>query len=320
MSNALPDPLRDLAALQRGILTRRQALSAGLTFEMIRAHLERGRWQRLHAGVYAIFTGPPDRQATLWAAVLRVGSGAALSHQTAAELDRLTDRASALIHLTVPSARKIAPVNGLVIHARKDALRATHPTRLPPRLRIEETVLDLADGSASGGDAVAWVTTALGRRLTTTEILAAALARRPRARWRLELDRALSPDMTGVHSLLEYTYVRDVEAPHGLPKGRRQAAAGRPGQRRYRDVLYDGYGLIVELDGKSAHPDESRWTDALRDNSAAATGLMTLRYGYWDVRSTPCLVARQVAAVLRTRGWPGQPRPCSPACPVGRAA
>ena len=167
MAAPLPDSLADLAARQRGILTRRQAESAGFTRDMIRARVESGRWQRLHPGVLATFSGHPDRQATLWAAVLRVGSGAALSHRTAAELDRLTDRPSALIHLTVPSPRKIAPIPGLVVYARKDAVDATHPTRLPPRLRIEETVLDLADQGAAGAEAVAWVTTALGRRLTT---------------------------------------------------------------------------------------------------------------------------------------------------------
>jgi hypothetical protein len=319
MPDRLPDPLRDLADIQRGILTRRQAESVGFTRDMIRARLESGRWQRLYAGVYATFSGVPDRQATLWAALLRVGTGAALSHHTAAEVDRLADRPSALIHVTVPP-RKVAPIRGVVVHARKDAAHVTHPTRLPPRLRIEATVLDLAGESADGGEAIAWVTTALGRRLTTPERLTEALERRPRSRWRRELMDVLSPDMRGVHSLLEYHYVRDVESPHRLPKGTRQALAGQPGRREYRDVFYDAYELIVELDGKIAHPDEARGQDKRRDNSALADGLGTLRFDYWEVRSGPCKVAAQVAKALQSRGWSGVPRPCSPACPIPRAA
>jgi hypothetical protein len=44
------------------------------------------RWRRLHPGVYAAFSGQPGRDPVLWAAVLRAGPRAILSHETAAEL------------------------------------------------------------------------------------------------------------------------------------------------------------------------------------------------------------------------------------------
>jgi len=75
---------RDLLHCQRGVLTRAQALDAGLTDKAIAVRLHNGRWQRLHTGVYAAFSGEPPRDAQLWAAVLRVGPAAALSHHTAA--------------------------------------------------------------------------------------------------------------------------------------------------------------------------------------------------------------------------------------------
>jgi hypothetical protein len=87
MPNELPVSLRDIAKLQRGVISRRQALSAGLSKDVIESRIDRGRWQRLHTGVYAVFTGLPGREANLWAALLRVGQGAALSYQAAAELD-----------------------------------------------------------------------------------------------------------------------------------------------------------------------------------------------------------------------------------------
>ena len=73
-------------------MTRRQALDAGMSLGAIAAKIRFGRWQRVHAGVYATFTGPVTRDAQLWAAVLAAGPGAQLSHQTAAEINRLTDR------------------------------------------------------------------------------------------------------------------------------------------------------------------------------------------------------------------------------------
>jgi len=313
--------LRDHADRQRGVITSRQAQSAGLSRDEIAHRVRSGRWQRLHTGVYAVFSGPPDRQSVLWAAVLRAGQGAMLSYQTAAELDRLVDRSSSSIHLTIPAARRIpGGIPGTVVHLRCDAQRAAHPSRLPPRTRIEETVLDLADAAGSAWDAVGWVSTAVGRRLTTQHLLSEALGLRSRLRWRADLTIALSPDLAGIHSVLEYRYLRDVERPHGLPKGTRQARVSRDGVVEYRDVLYEEFSLAVELDGAAAHPAGTRWRDIRRDNLAAASGITTLRYGYRDVSARPCAVASEVASVLSLHGWQGTPRPCSPGCPAGAAA
>jgi hypothetical protein len=165
-------------------------------------------------------------------------------------------------------------------------------------------------------DAIAWVAAALGRRLTTQERLNATFSRRARLRWRDDLGRILSPDLAGVHSALEYRYIRDVERPHALPKGKRQAISVNGTRRAYRDVLYEDFGLIVELDGRVAHPDDRRWMDVARDNAAAATGLITLRYGFIDLMRGPCLIAAQVADVLQIRGWKQAPQRCSLSCPL----
>jgi len=316
MTNDLPSTLRDLADLQRGVISRRQALSAGMSPEAIKGRIERGKWQRFHKGVYGVFTGPADRQATLWAAVLRAGQGAVLSYQTAAELDRLVDKPSSLIHVTIPPSRRLTAVPGVVVHVKLDAERATHPARLPPRTRLEETVLDLADSSANVVDAVDWVTRALGRRLTTQDQLRQALNLRSRHRWRLDLGCILSPDLAGIHSALEYRYFRDVERPHALPTGKRQFRVVQGVRSAYRDVLYNEFALAVELDGRVAHPGDSRWFDVWRDNASAADGVVTLRYGYRDITATPCVVAAQVSEVLRSRGWSKSAQPCSPTCPI----
>jgi hypothetical protein len=131
------------------------------------------------------------------------------------------------------------------------------------------------------------------------------------------LHELLDPDLAGLHSILEFRYVRDVERPHDLPKGIRQAVAQLNGRKQYRDTLYDEYKLAVELDGRIAHPDERRWADIERDNAAAADGLTTLRYGTVQLVTAPCRVAAEVAKVLTSRGYVGA-RPCSPDCPVGR--
>jgi hypothetical protein len=102
---------------------------------------------------------------------------------------------------------------------------------LPPQTRVEETVLDLVCAAGTLDNAVAWVTRALGRRLTTQARLRHAMELRAKMSWRTEIAALLSPDAEGMHSILEYRYHRDVERPHGLPEGTRQARF-RQGSRK----------------------------------------------------------------------------------------
>jgi hypothetical protein len=319
MRSELPEQLNDLAMFQGGILTSHQIVGGGLTRDIIQSRLRQDSWQRLHTGIYAVFPGQPDRRAVLWAAVLRAGPGAMLSRHTAAEVAELTDRQSALIHLTVPSGRHIRGFPGVVLHRSERCDQARHPTLSPPQTRIAETVLDLANSAATVDDAYGWVTRALGRRLTTQAKLREAMTSRGRLRWRRELAEALTADWDGVHSGLEHRYLRDVERPHSLPRGTRQARVRRGTRTEYRDVLYGEYGVAVELDGRAAHPGDMRWSDIHRDNAAAADGIITVRYGWLDVSQRPCLVAAQVAEVLRRRGYTGYRR-CAPDCGIRPAA
>ncbi len=297
-------------------MSRVQAFEAGLTKAGIAWQLHRGRWQQLQRGVYAVFTGEPCREAMLWAAVLRVGRGAMLSHHTAAELARLTDRQAELLHVTVPADRRIETIPGLVIHTSEHTSRTRHPSQLPPRTRVEETVLDLAGLASTFDDACGWVTRACGRRLTTQERLREAMAARSRMRWRGPLAEVLGDPASGAHSVLEYRYFRDVERAHRLPRSARQVRVVSGGRVRYRDALYTRFLVVVELDGRVAHPGESRWLDIRRDNEAAAEGSVTLRYGWTDVTADPCRIAGEVARVLAQRGWPGAPLPCCTSCPL----
>jgi hypothetical protein len=74
--------------------------------------------------------------------------------------------------------------------------------------------------------------------------------------------------------------------------------------------------LVIELDGREAHPAWFRWADIRRDNANAATGQVTLRYGWDDVTERPCQTALEVAATLREHGWAGDLRRCGAHCVV----
>jgi hypothetical protein len=301
---------------QQGVLTREQALDAGLSRHVIVGRLESGQWQRLHRGVFATFSGPVPRGALLWGAVLRAGSGAVISHHTAAESWKLSDGPSAAIHVSVPKQTGSLVIPSVVLHYSSRLPAARHPARLPPQTKLEETVLDLADLSRTAEDAVAWPIKACQRRLTTPDRIIGALEDRNRARWRRDLTDAITDVRAGVHSPLELRYLRDVERKHGLPRGDRQVLTIRGGTRQYHDVRYTEYGVVVELDGVMAHPAESAQHDAQRDNANTLDGLRSLRYGWVRVAYHACAVALEVADLLRKRGWRGALRACGKACPV----
>ncbi|HWG62910.1 MAG TPA: hypothetical protein VG253_14520 [Streptosporangiaceae bacterium] len=318
MARDILQPLAEILEEQCGVLARQQALRAGLTDKTIEAALRSARWKRLHLGVYVTFTGEPGRSSMMWAALLRAGPAAILSHQTAAELQDLLTTAAPGIHVTVPRGAQVRPIRGVVLHYSSRVRVARHPVLMPPRTRIEDTVLDVANDAADLDTALGWIFRACASRRTTPARIEAALASRSRIRWRAELTGAIRLGGQGVHSILEFRYVSHVERPHGLPSGKRQRQVRRGVQRQYRDVEYRAFGLVVELDGQAAHPAERRWSDARRDNATAAAGEVTLRYGWSDVTERPCLVAAEIGATLRHRGWTGKLRGCGPACPVKR--
>jgi hypothetical protein len=310
MTDTMPADLWEQARWQAGVITREQALHAGLSRNAIVSKVRHDRWLQVYRGVYATFTGPIGRDARLWAVVLYAGPGARLSHETAAELIRLTDRPPPLIHVSIASERRVVPPKGVAIH-RSASLETNwrFARGIPPHTFAEETVIDLVHAATNLDDVIASVTTAFARDLTSEERLRREAAARKKLRWRADLDEIIPKAAGGAHSVLEYRYDRDVEQAHGLPPAGKQVTFTKPdGRLGRRDRYYEQYGLIIELDGRRYHPDERRHLDQARDNDAIATGGSTLRYGWDDVTRRQCAVAAQVHAALAPL------KPCSPSC------
>jgi hypothetical protein len=318
MSDPVPARLSAYARLQGGVVTRKQAVRAGMSPHVIAWRLRSGRWQQVYRGVYATFTGPLTREARLWAALLYAGAGAVLSHESAGESQKLIDSPLSVIHVTVPTSRRVTPAPGLVVHVSDQALRIPFPPGVLPATLPEDTVIDLAEAADDVDGVYGWVTRAFGRGVTGDVKMRFALERRKRLRWRSELGEAVTAGAGGAHSVLELRWDRDVERAHGLPLSQHQVPfRKKDGRRGYRDRVFAECGVIVELDGRQAHPDEARGADKARDNAAAAdVDGQTLRYGWKEVRYEACETAALTTRVLWRHGWRGRPRPCLPACPV----
>jgi very-short-patch-repair endonuclease len=298
----------ELLARQDGVIGRSQGLELGISGYSMRHRARVGEWQRIQRGVYAAFSGEVTREARLWAALLRAGPGAVLSHQTAAELYGLIKEPRPLIHVTVPAdsnPAKSARIPGVMVHRSRILDRTRHPVLLPPRTRIEDTVLDLMEEMDSPADRYDLICRAIGGRLTTAARLRLALKRRQRFRDRREAESALEDAGQGALSNLERWYLRGVERRHELPVAKRQARRQSGGQSIYLDNLYEDYLLCVELDGTAAHPAAEQWRDKRRDRrNLAAEQIVTMRFGYSDLNTeqAQCRTAAEIARVLASRG------------------
>lgn len=302
---------------QAGLVTRAQALGAGMTDDTIAWRVSSGRWVAVHPGIYLTTPGRDDWEMRAVAGLLHIGSPSALRVSSAAFAWGLVPSAPAVIEVVVPANRRGTSRPGLNVVRSRHAVERVHPSAWPHRTTVEHTVLDLSMGV--GVDRfVSLAARALQHRLASEATLLVALRGRPNQSHRGLVMEALTDVGAGAESAAERRYIRDVERAHGLLEGHRQTPAG--GQRR-RDNEYDTVQVVVEIDGRLAHAGwAAQQRDGRRDREAAKSGRLTVR-GYWaDVAVTPCSFALELSDIFRARGWKGAPHRCrSRNCEVVRA-
>lgn len=286
-----------IASEQHGVIALFQLLELGYSMSAIKHRIANGRLHPIRAGVYAV--GRPDltREGEWMAAVLSCGSGAVLSHGSAAALWKIRSERETRIHVTLPStADRRQP--GIVLHRRArfvvaDATRC----RGIPVTSTTRTLLDLSTNvSASALEAA--VNEADKLDLAHPDVLRSELESRagqPGVRpLRALLDRAT---FTLTESELERLFLR-ISRRAGLGKPQTQAHVN--GFRV--DFYWPELGLVVETDGLRYHRTPSHQArDRLRDQAHAAAGLAHLRFTHWQVRYDVQRVERTLRAVASRR-------------------
>ncbi|MGW4096356.1 type IV toxin-antitoxin system AbiEi family antitoxin domain-containing protein [Mycobacterium sp. NPDC004974] len=302
----------DVLRQQDGVISRRQALDAGLQEHEIRRLLRRNQWARVHVGVYVDHTGPLTWSQRAWAAVL-YAAPAALCFDSALGADALP------IHVAVAQQRAmLAEPAGVRIHHLANLQARVLWNVSPPRMRYDEAALDVACRAASELNAIAVLANACQSRRTTAHRLLRVLDSRARVRRRRWLRAVLIDIADGTCSVLEHGYLVRVERAHGLPKAKRQKRAASSIGVCYRDAEY-GEQLIVELDGRVHHDSTTRRdADFERDLNAAVDGHSTVRLSYGQVFDRPCQTASKIAQVLQRHGLAVAGRPCGPRCEFTR--
>lgn len=301
-----------LARRQQGVVSRAQALAAGMTAAQVRWRLRRGDWQVIHRGVYLTNSGTTDWRARARAALLRCGPGSVLVLRSASHLWRLERTAPSVIAVGVPHDRHPEAVDGVVVLRR----RGLDPVQVDglPVSRPAATVIDIADRpDCSVDDAVALAARACQERSVDAAALLRELESRSRHRLRQELRLALWEVGDGAESLPETWFESRVRRPHGLPAFERQVGET---DRSRTDLKNRRFATNVEIDGRLWHAGERFHLDRQRDRRAAGRGEVTLRVTPLELDRVPCDVARDIGRALRHRGWTARPTPCSASCPV----
>lgn len=300
------DQLLALATEQGGVVGAEQLVALDFSLRSAERLVHQRSWVRLATGVYQVGgLGDPSWAGLAWAGLLLGGHRARLGFEAAGHLWKIVDEPPVDITVLVPHGRPIADRGRWVFRQERSANRSPRSPGSPPRTTIEDTVVDLcsqADARALPG----LLTKAVQGRRTTAQRILARVDDRARVRHRELLREMLTDVAQGAESPLELRYLTEIERPHGLPRAKRQVRS-RNG-KEIRDLLYEEWATIVELDG-SVHI-AGRFRDMERDNAALLGGDVTLRYGWPDVTERPCAVAWEVAALLIRRGWTGVPTRC----------
>jgi hypothetical protein len=291
--------LADLLAAQDGLLTRHQAVAAGMTDAALR-HAARpgGPWRRLDRGLYAAFTGDLGLRQRLRAALLVAGPASVLSgaHACRAQGMRYVPDIEPPLAL-VPSAQRVAP-SRLVAVRRTLALPSPRPLDGLPVAPVERAVVDACLGGTSLRDVRALVCESVQRRLTTPERLVGVLAVAPRHGSRL-LRQAMADVLAGCRSAPECELRDLVLTSRVLPEPQwNKPLPDLP------DVTPDGWWeearLVVEVDSVEHHVIGPDAVDTqVRHARLAAAGWSVLPVGPRRLRAHPATVLLEMESAYR---------------------
>lgn len=286
----------DLLRRQDGLITREQALTAGLTPRSVEHRVVRGEWLPVRPRVFLSAAHAMTDRARIRADLLWLGADAVLTGLGAAWWWRLTDEPPRTVRVAVPSTRRVRPRDG-TIPERRD---------LPAARRVAVDGLTVTTRALTVVDAACELGVAAGAELMDRALL----------RGRVDLD-----GLRDAHRLvLGRRGVAAVAALLPLAAGGARFAAERRLHAELREqgvggwvanhpVVLPGHGtalldlaflterVVVEIDGWAHHRDpEAFRCDRRRQNALVLAGWTVLRVTWHDLVAAPHRVLAGIAA------------------------
>lgn len=146
------DRLYEVAAVQDGHFTTRQAAQAGYSPQLLVKYLKSERIHRVCRGIYRIVHYPAGEHEDLVVLWLWSGRAGVFSHETALTLHELSDALPARVQMTLPASwrqRRLRVPPGVVLHHADVADRERAWFGPVPVTTVPRTLMDCADSSVA---------------------------------------------------------------------------------------------------------------------------------------------------------------------------
>lgn len=291
-----------LAERQHGLVSRAQAVQAGLSPKAIRHRVATGRWIGPDQGVFRLAGTPPSWESRVLGRVLAAGPDALASHRTAAALWQLDGARRGIPELTIDVGRRYHGPPGVRVHRSTD-LHLTAAVRRSgiPTTPVDRTLLDL--GAVVPPEALHLaVDDARRRGLVDWDGLLDVLVRHARrGRRGAGPLRALlhehATEVAATDSGFERLAVATLCAA-GLPAPVIQHPVTVGGARYRLDLAYPAQRVGIELDG-SVHLRRDVWeADHVRQNALVLAGWTILRFTWREYTQRPAAFVAAVRGAL----------------------
>ncbi len=298
---------------QYGVISRHQALAAGMTDKQIRRRIEARRWVRVAHGVYRHGSAPNTRTARLLG--LCLAYKALASHRAAAAMHRLDGCHLDRLELVVPHGRA-RPIKGAILHqstqmdlAKRADIQGVPCTGLGRTLLdmsavVDRTRLDQAIDSVLRDG-----------RLRLEDLYRVLVSHARRGRDGCAAFRASLEDRAGEGEVPLSAWSRmiaDLLVEAGLPRpdmeyricDHRGTFLGQV------DLAYPSHLLAIELDSKRWHLNRVSFErDPARRNRLTIAGWTVLNFTWSHYVQDPRALCATVAAACRLQPDPPPPPP-----------
>jgi hypothetical protein len=271
---------------QLDVISRRQALVAGVTANALRHRLRvGGPWQSLLPGVYVAATGTPTMVQQEMAALLYAGPASVITGPAALSHHRIRGPATEQIDVLMPASRR-----------RRDAqfVRLHRTTRLPERvwrfgpLRYALPARAVADAARD-----------LDSLRDVRAVVADAVQRRSCEIMRLHEELRAGPN---VGSALLREALSDLLVKSGLPLPlfnptvyAANTFVARP------DAWWPEFGIAIEVDSREWHTSpEDHASTLARGRRMAAHQMIILRFTPKQIRTAPAEVIADIRRTLES--------------------
>ncbi|HEY2315376.1 MAG TPA: hypothetical protein VGH96_17335 [Streptosporangiaceae bacterium] len=289
-----------LLATQRGILSRPQVFTLGVTAHGLQHRLRRGGpWQRLLPGVYLTMTGQPTREQRQIAAMLFAGPNSVITGPAALRNYGIRGRETEIVDMLIPLERQRASRDFVAIHRTRRLPRqwaADGPLRFAPAARA---VADAVREMDKLPDARAVVGSAVQKSRCTIQQLADELAAGP-IKGSAQLRAVLAEVADGVRSAAEgdfHALIKTSDLPRPMYNARLFLDGVLIG---VVDAWWPEAGVAVEIDSREWHFQPSDWEATMRRHARlTAAGIYVIHLSPHHIRTESDRILRDVADALR---------------------